>query len=348
MNAELTKLAFRRTLPPGVVLFALAALLVAGTASWAPTAGALEELIDEELARALTRQGVWVAALVLLIPVLVFRAAASVAGWRRGEVDWMASSPTARHTLLLSTWAGTVAAGALVVGACGIVAEVAAGSGAETVRLKERTNVPRVVLVEEDALEHWTVNAPRVGEARLRVYLVAGGPGAEVRLALERDGGGRSEVTRRIAGRTELRAALPDGEGPVRVSLGRVGAGAIVALDPRGLDLLVPARHEWLASSQLFVGTWLALCAWLALALGFGAWVSGPIAATAVVAVTALTWSRATPGLPWSGLPEALALVGERIVPPTRPPAAEALTLLVIATGLLLGRVGLRSWRREG
>lgn len=348
MNAHLFALAFRRSLPPGLLVFALAVLLLAGGVQ---TSAGIEALgvTSEDAARGLARQGVWIGASLLLLPVLVFRAAGTVAAWRRGEIDWLAASAAGRATLLASTWSGTALGGTLLIAAIGLAAELTTGAGSATARLVERRAVPRVLLDQSGARTPWTYeDLPAAGEVRVNVFLVTGGPSADVRMTVERAAGERqrTEVLARVAGRTELRAPIPDGDGPVEVALERVGAGAVVALDPRGLDVLATSAREWHASVALFVSGGLALAAWLALGLGLGAWISSPSAAAVVASVTLLTWSRGIPGLPWSHLPDSFGLVGQRLVPATSLATAAPATLALVLAGLAIGCAGLRTWRQ--
>ena len=352
MNLDLARLALRRHFTPGLGICALALALLAATAHWGPPAGAVRELLDQVdpdgVERALARQGVWAVLSVFLAPFLVLRSAGAISTWRRGEVDWISSSPASPARVLLSTWIGACLAAGLAVLLSAVAAELAAGSGPAGMALVDRSEAPRAVLSVPGArswtLESHALNRPGA-TVRVHVLLVAGGPAADVRLLVTR-GGGVGEQSRRMSGRTELRVVAPAGEGPVEVRLELLEPDAIVALDASAVDVLAPVASERTASGRLGLHTWLALCAWLALALGLGAWVSTPTAALAVLALATASWSGLT-GLPFPGhdLPAAYALVGERLAPPGPSAADVAGLALVAAAGLGLALAGFRGRR---
>ena len=351
MNPELARLALRRHLPPGFVLSMLALAVLAATTRWGPPPDVLRDLLGEpdpaRVERALARQGVWTTLLLALAPFVVLRSAGFVATWRRGEADWIASSPTGRLPALLSVWIGGTAAALLGVLAAAGVAEVSAGGGPPGLEVAERVDPPGAVLLEPGR-EEWTLGSRDAGQPgavlRVRLILVAGGPAADVRLTVAR-GEEIGETARRIASRAELRVPIPPGAGPARAVFELAEPETIVAIE--SAEVLRPTASERLVSLRIGLCAGLALAAWLALALGLGAWVSPGSATLGVLAVAAAGWSGLTAiPLPGSDLPALIQRAGEGVVPsgsllpPGLFPAAGAVLL-----GLGLGVLGLRSWR---
>lgn len=353
MNAGLARLAFARSLPATWTLCAAALSLWLALDGGGATAEELArlplELAADQVERALGRQRLWTGLLVLWLPALLLIAATTVPRWRREERDWLAPAAIGRGRLVVSTWFGGALAGALVLGACGVVAEAVAGDAPRAQRLTPAVEQASLLLLEGDAPRELVLEVPR--DARtIRVPLVAviGGAPPEVRLSARRAGG--DEVTRvsgRVTGRRAFELALPPGNGAIELGVERGGPGAGIALSS-GLGFVSEAASERLASVEVVVRAWLALAAWSALALGLGAWLSGSTAAAGVLALVVATWlSDAAPvWLPGRDLGSALAAVGAGFVPPALGASELIAAACCVALGLGLACAGLRSWRR--
>lgn len=358
MNAGLAWLAFRRALPPGFLLAALAVGALVVAATWEPDprlVAALEATQVEGLGpSALARQDVWTTLLVVLAPFLVARAAGVVPRWRRGEVDWLAASAHGRARVVLSTWLGLDAAAIALCLGCAAAGELAAGRAGSGRVLAARFATPTVALLESGVeqtrrLEPAAVPAGTLLRARLD--FLGGGPAASVRLALRREEGAGSATAARVlvSAPRWVDLALPAGRGPLVLALERIDGEAIVALAPDGLDLLTPAASERVAASRLAARAALALVAALSLALGFGAWVSAPTAflgALAVLVVALLSDAELARASPWSALRFALELAGRGVAAPWPSARAWIVGLSTMAAGLGLAVAGLRTWRR--
>ncbi len=356
MNAALARLALRRTLTPGFALCALLlALLLVRAAR--PGAGVSEVLALEGDPRAalsaLARQGVWIGLLVLLAPYLALQAAATIPGWRRGEVEWLAASAAGRARIVLSTWIGQTAAALGFALFAAAAAEIAAGPARPGRALAARFATPSVFLSPAHRPEVRRIDAgatPPGTVLRARIDFIGGGAPSEVRLAVRRAGSPEvAEARGAIAEDGALEVVLPAGAGALEVELQRGAGEALVALEQDGLELLAPTSSERLASAGVALRAWLALSVTLALGMGLGAWLSAPTACLGLLAIVLpalLSPSEAAQLSPWSGLARALSSCGENLAP--APPSARALAvcLLIGLLGLLGAVAGLRPWRR--
>ena len=363
MNRALARLAFTRSFPLAWTLFALVlTLLLAsadapGSAAGNAALGSLG-LDPQQIERALSRQNTWTALLVIWLPGLLFLAASTAPGWRRGEVAWLAGAAIGRGRILASTWLGGALAGALILLTCAVVAEVHAGEGPPARRLAHETPTPRVVLLAGDPARIWQATPPAAART-LRVPLVAvvGGALPHVRLSVRRTDeppgatGATRHIERAVAGRVTCEVPLPPGTGPLEVRLERLGEadedGAGVAVLGAAV-FTTPAASERLASVALLARAWLALCAWGALALALGTWFSGATAALGTLAVAIATWmsDSAPTWLPGRGIGRALEVIGEGFVPASLGAPEVAAAAGCVLLGLALGRAGLGTWRR--
>jgi hypothetical protein len=356
VNLALASLSLRRSLPwPLIALAGLVALILArGAAALAPVLP-----VGGGVERALAREGMWTGMLAVLLPLFVLRQAGTLARWRRGEADWLAC---ARHgQVLVSAWSGAFAGGLLVLLFAALCAELTAGSGRAGLRIEAQLPAPRVVLVGGRGAQRWRVEGAdgELGQGsllRARVVLVAGAPAAEVRFSARRAeaDGATTTVRRRISGRGSVLLDVPSGSGPLELELEREEPAAIVALEGDGVELVRPVASERAASAAILARAALALAAWLALALGLGAWLSSPTAALFLLALALPVWLAAGDphaalrgAWPWSGLPEAIEVAGQGFAPPLPTARALATTVLAVAAGLGLARAGLRDWRRD-
>lgn len=351
----LFRLELLRTLGGGLAPFVLAVLIVLVLAPWSTPELVAIEPRAEIVARGLERQGVWTGALLFLVPALFWRAAGTFARWRQGDADWLGSRPTGRLAALVSTWAGTVAAGACLLAAVALFVEVAADGGEETFAYAGTSGLAEVRRVEPGTARVFRMpdpegRAPAGSRVRARVTVTVGaGPTTVARLTARRavEGGGERSATVRVLARTWLEVELPPGPGDLELEIASEGDGALAVLAPDSFQLWVPGGDERRASSTIFVRAALGLAAGLALAMGLGAWVS-PITAGlgALLLWPLLELSFGAPGwLPAARLARALAFVGEGRLPEALDPRALLGLVACVALGLALALAGLRSWR---
>ncbi len=348
----LTWLAARRGLPPAAALLGAVYLAALALVDWAPELARMAAEDPARLAGALSRQGVWAGAALLLLPLLVVHFAGTVHRWRRGEVDWLASSPARPLSILVATWSGALLAGTAALAAAALAAEATAGADRGGVRLAGVVETPRVTLAPGDSRASPLVRPPgplpegsvlaaeltavAISEA-VRVSLRASRPGAE---------GAGELVEAWLKRRTRLEVPAPTGPGEVQLDLELSGPVPHCALTR--LELLTPTASERAAGAALFGRAWIALAAWLALALGLGAWTSPATAGLAIAGSWLIAALRPEPiaWLPGADLARALGVVGDGVVPARigwEPWLGAAVLALV---GLGLARWNLHSWRR--
>ncbi len=351
MHTGLALLALRRTLPRGFLFFALAVLAVAALRDWGVSAVVLDAVGDDASARAFARQGVWLLLGVFLLPALVLRAGGTIPRWRRTDSDWLASRAVGHGTVVLSTFAGIWAAGAALILAGAVCAEIAAGGSPPAWRLVRTLEHPALVLFDEDearcALAD-LADVPRGARLRLRPTVLPGaGPSADVEFRV-RAGGASSTASARLAGRTSIELPLElDGADAAELELRRVAPGAIVVLPRGSASLLTPAASERQATLGMAARVLLLVGAWVALALGLGAWVQGPIAAALVLCAWLFPWfwNAAPQWFPGGDLFLAAIVVGDGLVPAPLSASTLAGFLACVGGGLLLATRGLASWR---
>lgn len=351
----LFRLELRRALGGGFAPFALALLVVLVLAPWSTPDIVTIEPRAAAVARGLQRQGIWTGALLFLVPALVWRAAGTLARWRRGDADWLGSRPTGKLAALVSTWAGTVAAGALLLAAVALFIELDVDGDAATFAYAGTSGLADVRRIEPGTARTFRMpdpgaRAPAGSRVRARVTVTVGaGPTTVARLTVRRTAGdgGEQTTTARVVARTWIEVELPPGPGALELELASEGAGALAVLAPDSFQLWIPGGDERRASLTIFIRSALGLAAGLALAMGFGAWVS-PVTAGlgALLLWPALAIPLGAPGwLPAARLARALAFVGEGRLPEALDPRALLGLLACVGTGLALALPGLRSWR---
>jgi hypothetical protein len=356
VNAQLLLLALRRTLTPAFVLTACIVLALATQLEWA----APSEWSGTASLRAgaFARQGVWTIGALTLLPVLVHKAASTIPRWRTGEVDWLAKSPANRSGILLATWCGAALAAAVVVLMIAFAAELAARDTQAALRLVSRLPAPDGALIDDGARLAWSVDAPaaRAGDRlHIGVVMIANVPAADVVVGVSRRASDgqvqRSETRAHVVAACELDVAVPAGDGALEIELKRAAPGAIVALDGNGVAWLTPIESASAISCDIAAHAWLATIAWLALALGCGAWVSPLLALMTLAAIALASWIGASTAFdawwPWGAMPDALDLCSRAVAPgmPAFPRFGGALAC--VALGLALARVDVATWRRN-
>jgi hypothetical protein len=361
--SALARLALRRALGPVFLVGCAVLLVLLALRDWAPPTTGLGAASAEEarrIANGLARQGIWSGVLILIVPILILRAARTVSAWREGDVEWLACRATPRSTILVWTWLGSCAAGLAVLAATGFVAEMRAGPSLPGAQLAGRLGPPGSAWVEGRRALAWSVGdprgrAPRGSRLRFELALASGtGPGAEVILRARRappeNGPGlETRAAQRIGTRAAIEVELPPGAGAVDLWLECAQAEDRVLLMSRAGELLVPAASDRAAGWEILARASLALAAGLALALGLGAWMNASSATAAILALMLVAWMAPRPSAIWPGadLLDALAIAGHGRVPPEIDARSIAVAALVVAGGLGLARWSLARWRRE-
>ena len=187
---------------------------------------------------------------------------------------------------------------------------------------------------------------PNTARLRLRVVPAAGGGRVrDLRLVLVR-GGETLETSWVLQGATWIEAALPRGTGTLALGLHNAGQGALLIPGTDSVQVFGREGSNLARGTDLWLRCVRALAVLVVLAMGFGAWMGpSPAAGCAVVlplvlesAVGASAW------LPWSDLRPALALLGEGRLDQTVGAGPWLGSLAWILAGLVLARLGLRSW----
>ncbi len=347
LHRPLVSLELRRVLRSGATLFTVALALFVTGADWIPqTQGELEGA----LARGLVRQGIWSAALLVLLPAATLGAAGILHRWRRGEADWLGSRPTGRVAALASAWLGSTLGGILLLAVVALIVEAAAGAGEATLRLERRHAMADSHRLEpgESVTFDLPATATRAGAA-LRVRLrpaLGSGPTTDARLSVGRGAESRSAVAR-LATWTWLEVPLPSGEDAIECTLLNEGQGALAVLARDGVELWTPSGGEWRASLALFARACLALASLGALAIGFSAWVGSVTAGVGALCLWLIANAAALgrTAFPGADLPAVLGIAAEGRLPQELGPWAALASLIAILSGLALARPGLASWR---
>jgi hypothetical protein len=193
----------------------------------------------------------------------------------------------------------------------------------------------------------------RLSGARVRVELGLGagaGPATEV-LLRARSHGETTTARMHIGTRGAIEVVLPDAADDVVVelelSVSDPDARVLVLSD--AAQVWIPVASASAADRAIALRLCVASCAWIALAFGFGAWISAASAALCVIALWIAAWLADAPcaWVPGIDLPEALAIAARGRVPPELDPRAYAGAFVALACGLALAASGLARWRRE-
>ena len=165
---ELFRLWMKRSLAPSWSLSLLGLLALLGLADWTPGTLQASGTMTPRLARGLEREALWSIALLLVSGWTAWHGARVMGRWRDGEWSWISSRPVAAFRVWLATWAGASAGLGLLLVAVGMVVEVGAGLGAETVRLVATQEVDDARLEPGQTLEiDWQVDTPTTGTVRV-------------------------------------------------------------------------------------------------------------------------------------------------------------------------------------
>jgi len=369
VDLGLVALARRRAASVGTLV--VTALLAAALAfnDWGPAAY-LADAFDADLGagardtvgRALTRQGLWAGLMLWLLPVFLLHAARTVDGWkRRGEVDWLGARPVSRTSVVTSTWLGQLTALLLLgLGALALV-EGVVHEAPPTLRELGPVPPPESVWFDEERTARWAIPPTGAGGVfTFETSVAHGGPGMDV-IAIAMHSG--RQAFERVVGRQEIELRIEHGGHGTDVIVATSGKAfgsnhwpknAVVDevtgyLHPDSGRLWTPCDSERRVSGNLVMRLALVGAAWLALALGLGAWMRGSLAALSIGAAwtAASLWADAPAWLPGARLVHALGVVGRGRVPAAIGIETVLGTLACVALGIALGTCGLRDWRRE-
>ncbi len=358
-SSRLAALALRRALAPGILLWTAGLAAILSANDWGAGAAALGAELDAELADSvragLVRQGYWTAFALAIAPICVVRAAAVVAHWRAtGEVDWLGSRAAGRLAIATSTACGAVLGAWTLVVAWSVLVAAKTPRADASYQLAGEVASPGGVWVDGAHARAWTADLPlgvRAAGTRVRVELGLGaGSGASTEVVLRaRVDGREASARRRIGSRGTIEVELPAAAPAVALDLSVADRDARVLVLSDAAELWTPVADARAADRAIALRLCAAACAWIALAMGFGAWISAPSASAAVLALWLAAWLADGPcaWIPGADLPEALAIAAQGRVPRAVDPRAYAGALGALAVGLSLAASGLVRWRRE-
>ncbi len=305
------------------------------------------------------------------------RGASQVAASRHGDAPWLATRAVSNATIATSTWLGAAIACVVLTVVFAVAAGIRGGS-APTPVAAGTLDGPKARWAATGSPLAWHAELPSgrfAGDmntatntatntgltARIELGLGAGtGAAAEVELRARR-GAATTAATTRIGNRGSIEVALPPGIGGVDFELACKGQDTRVCVLSDSVELWsLPSANDsaphpaatHAADLALLARFVLALCAWLALAIGVSRFVSPATAALAVLAAwVPHWWAEAGPSafssrwLPGVDLFDALSIVGDGRAPACPPLTSVAGTLVVVVISIVLACIGLRSWR---
>lgn len=360
-SVRLCRLALRRALTPGVLLWVVLLALALASNDW--SAGVIapdvrgDPLLFDAWCDGLTRQGLWSGFCLALLPLLVIRAAGIVGRWRsKGEVDWLGSRACGPLAIAASTACGTLLAAWILVLAWWALVAMCVPGDIASLQLAGSLPAPGAVWVDGAHARAWTVELPPETRgahgrgARIRVELGLGaGAGPATEVVLRALSAGATTIGRaHIGTRGSVEVSLPASAAAVELELSVSDPAARVLVLSDSAELWVPVAYGGTADRAIALRAALALIGWLFLALGLGAWVSAPSAALGVLALWIGAWLAQRPcaWIPGVDLPDALGTVAHGRVPRELDPRAFAGAIVALVTGLALAATGLARWRR--
>lgn len=299
------------------------------------------------------------------------RGASQAAASRHGDAPWLATRAVSNATIAISTWLGCAIAGLAAATCFAFAAELRGGPAPTPVAAgvldapRERWADSKSSLVWHAAMPADLAGADRTGahpgesdlSARIELGLGAGaGAAAEVELHARRAGASAAATTR-IGNRGTIEVTLPRGPGDVDFELACKGEDARVCVLSDHVELWsLPSRSRSFLvrapTAAMLARFALALGAWLAIAIGVSRFVSPATAALCVLAAwVPHWWAEAGPSafssrwLPGVDLFDALSVVGDGRAPAGPPMTTLAGTAALVAVGIVIASLGLRSWR---
>jgi hypothetical protein len=354
LNLPLFSLYLRRAMHPALLLVLVAVALVASRSGNAPETALLGAENPEQLARGMMRREMWFLLCAVLLPVQLHSAGQWTQRVRDGDGNWLSPRALSSWKIVLTSWFAIFCGSVAWLVAIAATGELAAGGGEASYRVvKEWPLLEHRTRGEENQLR-WTTELgelPPGSRGRLS-FGILGNYGDVEELVLRAtplDAGSRERATEahvRPGRRGRIEVELPPGEGNLLFEFSAVGATAALLVESPRFLVSVPAP-EWSGTTALLGRLALAAAAWLALALGLGAWISAPSSVLLVAIFWGGAWERGVGGgfLPGAELPRAFAAVAEGRVPASLPPGVWGGTLVCVAIGLILLRLGLRRLR---
>ncbi|MEM6671385.1 MAG: hypothetical protein AAF726_00995 [Planctomycetota bacterium] len=357
MIRPLVQLHARRIATVAAILAVAAAPLVA---SWSHPARTRATETTPVFAEQLVASGgsvaraAWIAALVIVVPLVLWVSGRTPANWYREEGDWLATSPAPRTTVVASCLLGLVL-GAAVLAAipAPIVGTLSPATGdGELLEPSHVAGSARSQLIRPgDAFRQSFASVDLVeGDVvRVRVTPTLGGqtPTSRARITM----GGES-IEAVVARRTWLEIDVVPGADDVLVK--NVGTGAIAVVGPNPVEVWRPSRAFLGGHLRVAAHAVLFAAALAALALGLGAWMSPGLAGALALslwlfargAVSGGPLEALVPGC--AGLDRSLSAIAEGRSPLAPPIFALAAAATLISAGGVLARLALGSWRRDG
>jgi hypothetical protein len=354
--AGLVRLALLRALRPAACVLSLALLAWALATSRASSTALLSA--GSDLAplweHGALRAAAWTIAALFFTGWLGLQALATLSGWRRRDVDWMAPRGASGTALVLSTWIGLLAAALLLGLATASAVEFCASRGRASWIEGPRAFAGAGGWVESGTASRDSLATgalPRGARLRLSFAFASGGPDVRVCAVLaERPGGAELARTEQSVGtRGELELVLPDCPAGAELRLTTTDPELRVYHDAAAARVWLPVAHEGLASISILARLVLDVGACCAIALAFSGWFStaGAVFTLASLALIALLSSPDPGWLPLAGLGRALAVLQEGRVPAWPSLAEIAGAAALSAAGLALAAGSLVRWRRE-
>lgn len=324
----------RRFLPRPALALCAVAWLLAARLPFAAEAGAAD------VNAGLIRQGVWSLALLVGVPWFGLRTARLVQEWKSGEGAWMAGTRVTRARWAIWTVLGAAAAFALWVLPFAALAEYRGDGAGVRERWLASTRVQDALWFRAAQPRSFELQAPAGADRiHLRFLLAApgdGGPEASLDLRLARANAPAQAVEgrHRIGDGARATLAVPPGSGALILSVERVGAGAVVALDGPEVAWFSSDGDAWTAAWSIARHACLGAAVSIAIALATAAWCSASTAGLAAIALPliAAASDASSPWMPWSGARDALARAGDGTS--VAGPGWQAVALAALALGL--------------
>jgi hypothetical protein len=315
---------------------------------WGKAANAESALSQWSHTAGVERHRVWMTGLLVGAPLLIGRTVSFAHNLANEGAGWSAGRAASRLAIIASSWAGAViAAGAWIT-----LIAVAAEFGSRASDRAPLQPAGRALLSslssDQDGVVIFKVQAPTDHDAttlRLPVGLIAtGGPSAKLKTRFTRiESGDFIEEEVLVATKQPLEAQVPDGAGALRLSLERVGEGALVVVPAERAEWWRPAGSTLKASLMLGLLVCMISSAMLAAALGLGTWMRPAAATTLLFAIGIALWFSDGALGGWGEIMDHIAN-GDAPAGPSL--LGQGGTLLTISAGAFLACTGLRGGRR--
>ncbi|MFT5285009.1 MAG: hypothetical protein ACI8TQ_001170 [Planctomycetota bacterium] len=316
------------------------------------------DFANETVIRGLRRESAWSFMALLVLPACLFAAARAGERWRLRDRDWIGSRAVSKLAFAASTYLGISLGGALLAATIGLVVELSAGGDGTALRRVQSLPVPVMNLIESGEQARFRIDESEevnlAGRSiRLELRATPGaGPTAKVRLACRRSSAdSQTEIEAIVSGRTSIGFELPSGVGGLDFTLTKVGAGCGVVALSGSLVLFESVASERVGSWTILVRVLLWMCAWIALALGLGSWMSAITATVLCLALQLPAWNSVnafdvaqatalSSYIPGADLVQSLKLLGDGLVPAHALPHSLLGLAIFVVVGLALAVAG--------